>query len=186
MIENSQPVCVLCSSSQSVSPYTVLPTNSFPNEVTLCQTCLKQVEHQAELNPDYWQFLSETMWSDVPVIQVLSWRMLQRLKTESWAAELLDIFYLDGELLEWAKAVPEDEAPAPVSVHLDSLGNVLSNGDTVVLTKSLDVKGSNIQARIGTVVKNIRLVEQNTDQIEGKIEGQMIVILTKYLKKQHH
>jgi protein PhnA len=35
-----------------------------------------------------------------------------------------------------------------------------------------------------TVVKNIRLVEGNTEQIEGKIEGQSIVILTKYVRKQ--
>jgi protein PhnA len=38
---------------------------------------------------------------------------------------------------------------------------------------------------MGTVVKNIRLVENNTEQIEGKIEGQVIVILTKYVRKQN-
>jgi protein PhnA len=54
----------------------------------------------------------------------------------------------------------------------------------VVLTKSLDVKGSTLNAKMGTVVKNIRLVENNTEQIEGKIEGQTIVILTKYVRKQ--
>ncbi len=37
---------------------------------------------------------------------------------------------------------------------------------------------------MGTIVKNIRLVEGNTEQIEGKIEGQTIVILTKYVRKQ--
>jgi len=51
------------------------------------------------------------------------------------------------------------------------------------LTKSLDVKGSQINARIGTTVKNIKLVPDNTEQIEGKIEGQQIVILTKYVRK---
>ncbi|HEY1199872.1 MAG TPA: PhnA domain-containing protein, partial [Niastella sp.] len=35
-----------------------------------------------------------------------------------------------------------------------------------------------------TVVKNIRLVEENTAQIEGRIEGQVIVILTKYVRRQ--
>ena len=38
---------------------------------------------------------------------------------------------------------------------------------------------------MGTVVKNIRIVENNTEQIEGKIEGQVIVILTKYVRKQN-
>jgi len=56
-------------------------------------------------------------------------------------------------------------------------------GDTVVLTKTLDVKGSSLSAKLGTVVKNIRLVPDNTGQIEGKVEGQTIVILTKYLRK---
>jgi protein PhnA len=41
-----------------------------------------------------------------------------------------------------------------------------------------------MNAKMGTVVKNIRLVEENTEQIEGKIEGQTIVILTKYVRKQ--
>jgi protein PhnA len=60
---------------------------------------------------------------------------------------------------------------------------VLKTGDSVTLIKSLDVKGSQINAKIGTVVKNIRIVADNTEQIEGKIEGQQIVILTKFIKK---
>ncbi|MBO9611248.1 MAG: alkylphosphonate utilization protein [Dyadobacter sp.] len=71
-----------------------------------------------------------------------------------------------------------------MAVHRDSNGNILKNGDTVVLTRTLDVKGSSLNARMGTVVKNIRVVEDNTEQIEGKIDGQLIVILTKYLRKQ--
>jgi protein PhnA len=46
------------------------------------------------------------------------------------------------------------------------------------------VKGTSLNAKMGTIVKNIRLVEENTEQIEGKIEGQTIVILTKYVRKQ--
>ena len=61
---------------------------------------------------------------------------------------------------------------------------MLQSGDNVVLTKSFDVKGSTVNAKVGTVVRNIRLVSTNTEQIEGKIEGQTIVILTKYLRKQ--
>lgn len=48
----------------------------------------------------------------------------------------------------------------------------------------LDVKGTTLNAKMGNVVKNIRIVEENTEQIEGKIEGQVIVILTKYVRKQ--
>ncbi len=66
--------------------------------------------------------------------------------------------------------------------HKDSNGNILVNGDTVTLIKDLDVKGSSINAKIGTAVRNIRLVHDNTDQIEGKVDGQLIVILTKFVK----
>jgi protein PhnA len=52
-----------------------------------------------------------------------------------------------------------------------------------LISKTLDVKGSTISAKLGTVVKNIRLVHDNIEQIEGKVEGQTIVILTKYLRK---
>jgi protein PhnA len=72
-----------------------------------------------------------------------------------------------------------------MALHKDSNGQVLQNGDSVMLTKSLDVKGSTLNAKMGTVVKNIRIVEDNTEQIEGKIEGQLIVILTKYVRKQN-
>ena len=66
----------------------------------------------------------------------------------------------------------------------DCNGASLRAGGTLVLTGSLDVKGSTLNAKMGTVVKNIRLAEENTEQIEGKIEGQTIVILTKYVRKQ--
>ncbi len=92
--------------------------------------------------------------------------------------------YLDDELLSWAKANEDHESDGSVSLHRDANGNVLENGDTVVLIKSLDVKGSSVNAGLGTVVKNIRLSLNDTNYIEGKIEGQTIVILTQYLRKQ--
>jgi protein PhnA len=92
--------------------------------------------------------------------------------------------YLDDERLAWAKASGDHENDAAVELHKDSNGHQLQNGDTVVLTKSLDVKGSTLNAKMGTVVRNIRLVEDNTEQIEGRIEGQLIVILTKYVRRQ--
>jgi len=124
------------------------------------------------------------MWSEIPGIQVVSWRMLNRLRNESWAADNLDLLYLPDETLAWAKATGEHESDEAVEFHRDCNGNILQTGDSVVLIKSLDVKGSTINAKMGTVVKNIRLVENNTAQIEGRIEGQIIVILTKYVRKQ--
>ena len=72
---------------------------------------------------------------------------------------------------------------SPRRTRTHSNGVKLATGDSVTLIKSLDVKGSQINAKIGTVVKNIKLVADNTAQIEGKIEGQQIVILTKFVRK---
>ena len=94
------------------------------------------------------------------------------------------MLYLDDEKLAWAKATGDHDNDSAVELHKDCNGVLLQTGDTVVLTKSLDVKGSSLNAKMGTVVKNIRIVEENTEQIEGKIEGQVIVILTKYVRKQ--
>jgi protein PhnA len=123
------------------------------------------------------------MWSEVPAVQVVAWRMLNRLKSEGWPQDLLDMLYLDDETMTWAKSTGEDESDDDKIVHKDSNGAILQNGDTVTLTKELDVKGATFSAKRGTAVRNIRLVHDNAEQIEGKIEGQSIVILTQYVKK---
>jgi protein PhnA len=179
--------CELCKSGDPLKSYEVAPQphSNADDTILICNTCCAQIEKKAELNASHWTFLSETMWSEIPGIQVVSWRMLNRLKRESWAMENLDMMYLDEETLAWAKATGDHDNDDAVELHKDSNGNLLQNGDTVILTKSLDVKGSTLNAKMGTVVKNIRLVEDNTEQIEGKIEGQVIVILTKYVRKQN-
>ena len=52
----------------------------------------------------------------------------------------------------------------------DSNGNELKDGDTVVVIKDLKVKGSSLVVKVGTKVKNIRLIEGDHD-IDCKIEG---------------
>ncbi|RXK83222.1 PhnA domain-containing protein [Filimonas effusa] len=178
--------CELCQSEAPLKAYEVPPVDqaNADNTILICDTCRAQLERKAELDSNHWRFLSEVMWSELPAIQVVSWRMLNRLKQESWAADNLDMLYLDDENLAWAKATGDHENDEAVVLHRDANGQQLQHGDSVVLTKSLDVKGSTLNAKMGTVVRNIRLVEDNTDQIEGKIEGQTIVILTKYVRKQ--
>ena len=65
----------------------------------------------------------------------------------------------------------------------DSNGNILQAGDSVVVTQTLKVKGFSSGIKRGTVVKNIRLTDDE-DAIEGKVEGSVIVIKTCYLKKK--
>jgi len=91
---------------------------------------------------------------------------------------------MEDELKAFAKSqlVSEENITTEV-VHKDSNGAVIEVGDTVVLTKDLNVKGSSLTAKRGTAVRRISLVHDNPEQIEGKVEGQQIVILTKFVKK---
>lgn len=84
----------------------------------------------------------------------------------------------------WAKATGDPDNDAAVYLHKNCNGNILKTGDTVTLIKSLDVKGSSITAKLDAFVKNIRLVKENIEQIQGKIEGQVIVLFTKYVRRQ--
>jgi protein PhnA len=86
-----------------------------------------------------------------------------------------DYTYEDGSMYvcpecshEWAKdaAAAADE----VRVVRDSNGNALQDGDTVTVIKDLKVKGSSLVVKVGTKVKNIRIVEGDHD-IDCKIDG---------------
>jgi protein PhnA len=186
LLKRSEQKCELCQSENGLKLYEVLPQsgNTEDNCIFICNKCVAQIDKKEDLDSKHWNCLTTTMWSEVPGVQVVTWRMLNRLQNESWAAESLDMMYMDDERLAWAKATGDHENDSAADLHKDANGVVLQAGDTIVLTKSLDVKGTTLNAKMGTVVKNIRLVADNTEQIEGKIEGQTIVILTKYVRKQ--
>ena len=183
--ERSNSICELCGSTESLSVYTIPPDKGPGAESSLyvCEKCLGQLEKKEELDSAHWSCLKNSMWSEIPAVQVVSWRMLNRLKNESWATDAIDMLYLDDQMMEWAKASGDHLESQTEDIHKDSNGATLRTGDTVTLIKSLDVKGSQINAKIGTVVKNIKIVADNTEQIEGKIDGQLIVILTKFVRK---
>lgn len=65
----------------------------------------------------------------------------------------------------------------------DCNGNILANGDAVVVMKTLKVKGSSMVVKKGTVVKNIRLTE-DADEVDCKVDGSSIVLRTEFLKKK--
>lgn len=83
--------------------------------------------------------------------------------------------YHDGTLLvcpECAHEWTEDEQAAAEAgtVYKDANGNVLQDGDTVTVIKDLKVKGSSLVVKVGTKVKNIRLIDGDHD-IDCKIDG---------------
>jgi protein PhnA len=177
--------CELCIQSDTdLSAYTVPPKiDEIPdNQVVLCGECMRQIQEGNYKNTHYWRCLEGSIWSEVPAVQVLSYKILTKLSSEEWAGDSIESAILDESLIAWANA--EDVLEAQRVIHKDSYGAVLESGDTVLLTQNLNVKGTNYIAPKGTLVRKIRLVPDNAEQIEGKINNDTIVILTKYVKKE--
>lgn len=85
--------------------------------------------------------------------------------------------YEDGAMLvcpecahEWSPGAAADDAPEAARVVRDAVGNVLADGDSVTVIKDLKVKGSSLVVKVGTKVRNIRLVDGDHD-IDCKIDG---------------
>jgi len=181
----SESKCELCSATESLGIYEVPPDSDGSAErcVLICNTCREQIETPDIVDVHHWRCLNDSMWCQVPAVQVMAWRMLTRLRTEGWPQDLLDMLYLDDDTLAWAKATGEDKGGEDIVKHVDSNGAELEAGDTVTLIKDLDVKGANFTAKRGTAVRGISLVADNPEHIEGRVNGQQIVILTKFVKK---
>lgn len=88
-----------------------------------------------------------------------------------------ELTYEDGEMYvcpecghEWSKTAEASEAESDQLEVKDANGNLLVDGDTITVIKDLKVKGSSLVVKVGTKVKNIRLVEGDHN-IDCKIEG---------------
>ena len=179
--------CELCTSSEALDVYTVPPSSlgNPDDSVLVCSNCLSQINQPDTIDVHHWRCLNDSMWSQFSAVQVVAWRMLSKLsQTEAWAQDALDMMYLDEETQQWAtvEGGTTDSDDSAV-VHVDSNGAVLGMGDTVVLIKDLNVKGTSFVAKRGTSVRGIALVHDNPEHIEGKVNGTRIVILTKFVKK---
>ena len=177
--------CELCGATDNLSVYEIPPNSTGTPEqsVLTCKTCSEQINNPEKMDPNHWRCLNDSMWSQIPAVQVMAWRMLSRLSNEGWPQDLLDMLYLDDETLAWAQATGEGLSDEERVIHKDCNGAVLEVGDTVTLTKDLNVKGANFTAKRGTAVRKISLVADNAKHIEGKVDGQHIVILTEFVKK---
>ena len=174
--------CELCGSTENFQAYELPHSEGRSDSAILaCEKCRQQLPEGNVLEPNHWRCLNDTMWSPTPAVQVMAWRLLGRLEGESWAHDLLDMLYLDDDLKAWAAAGIEEEDEDAVDCR-DSNGVRLSAGDNVVIIKDLPVKGSSLVAKRGTAVRGISLTS-NPEHIEGRVEGQRIVILSCYVKK---
>ena len=168
LMARSGGVCEFCGAGEGLQPEDVPPAG----EVLLCPLCRGDEPAPA----GHWRALEGAAWSEVPVVQLAVWRKLTAL-AEPWATEAREGMILSAEAQAWA------DAPAALE-HRDSNGALLAQGDTVVLIKDLPVKGANFTAKRGTAVRGISLVPDNAAHIEGRVEGQRIVILTEFVKKR--
>ena len=167
--------CPLCAAATETLIDTPVDGGPFVASFAICVFCAGQL---AAPYPSHFRGLATTMWSEEPAVQVLAARTLTQLADEGWARDLSGELYLDDETRAWAEHV------APDLGHKDSNGVPLAAGDTVVLIKDLPVKGGGFTAKRGTAVHRISLVEDNAGHIEGRVEGQRIVILTEFVKKR--
>lgn len=173
--------CELSGVTEDLQVYQILPTRKggIDESIFASKTLIDQIENPESMDVNLWRCLNDSMWSEHLPVQVVSWRMLSRLGN----TELLEQMYLDEDDLAWAKASGEGEQDENKVIHRDSNGVILSTGDSVVLIKDLKVKGSSMVAKQGTAVRNIRLDHDNAEYIEGRVDGQTIVIITQYVKK---
>jgi len=183
--KRSNASCELCGATEHLQIYTLQPASKTEeqNSIYACTTCVSQIENPDTMSANHWRCLNDSMWSEHKPVQILAWRLLNRIKAEGWPQDLLEMMYLDEDDLEWAKALGDGEEDENKLIHRDVNGVILEAGDSVVLIKDLKVKGSSMVAKQGTAVRRIALDHDNEEYIEGKVDGQHIVIITKYVKK---
>ncbi len=177
--KRAESSCELCSSNNDLSEYEVSESGNDPssdNHALLCQKCIDELDKES-LDENHWRCLNTSMWSEYLPVQVLVYRTLSRLKGANWASELQDQMYLEEDAINWAKRGLQSNL-----VVKDSNGARLNPGDSVVLIKDLDVKGAGFTAKRGTKVTSIRLTD-DPGYIEGRVDGQMIVLKVEFLKK---
>jgi len=171
--------CELCGATEGISSLPIYPKSgeNDSDNIVACPKCTTQIQNSDNLDTHHLRCLTESIWSQTPSVQAISYRLLSQMPDESWAQDAIGGSYLDEETLEWAQSGEQK------IIHKDSNGNILNAGDSVTLIQDLNVKGANFVAKRGTAVRRIRLVHDNSEHIEGKVDGQHIVILTKFVKK---
>ncbi len=180
--QRSNDSCELCTATNNLVVYPVPPTSdlSAQQSVYICQTCQSQIDGENELDLNHWRCLNDSMWNQEPAVQVMSYRMLHKLSSESWAQDALEMIYMEDEVKTWAEqGIAAEQREGPTR---DSNGAELQDGDDVTLIKDLKVKGANFTAKQGTLVRGISLTD-NPEHIEGKVNGTRIVLVAAYLKK---
>ena len=88
-------------------PYEVPPVGENPDierTLLISEACHEVLERPDSLKGREWQCLAEVVWSEMPAVQVVAWRMLHKLaKREDWAREVMEELFVDEEVEKWAR-----------------------------------------------------------------------------------
>jgi protein PhnA len=106
LARRSRSRCELCEASGvPLSVFEVppeLPEPSPDAALFLCEECRSQLDNPRQFDATRWRFLTESIWSEIPAVQVLAVRLLRRLcDREDWAADALEDLYLDEDVEAW-------------------------------------------------------------------------------------
>ncbi|MCF6189341.1 MAG: PhnA domain-containing protein [Cocleimonas sp.] len=181
LLKRGDSKCELCKSDEDLSAYDIPPITqrSLDKSILVCSSCLHQIEETEEMDPNHWRCLNDSMWSEIAAVQVMSWRILNRLNGLGlgWPDELLEMLYIEDDVKKWAMANmrPVDEPTVDIN------GVPFTVGCSAVMTKDMYITGANFTAKRGAVVKNIGLTNKSTS-IDGNLNGFRIVLGTGYLK----
>ncbi|MDD2357759.1 MAG: PhnA domain-containing protein [Thiovulaceae bacterium] len=176
LIARSGNKCELCGSEENLSVLEVSPSDSSAGQsVLVCSRCKGQIESD-ELDESHFNCLNDSMWSEVPAVKVMAYRLLTKLGRQ----DLLEMMYLEDEEKSWAEAGLKTASDVIVK---DANGVILQHGDSVVILKDLDVKGAGFTAKRGTTVRNITIPADVEGHIEGRVNGAKIYLKTEFLKK---
>ena len=170
--ERSSGCCELCGVQEGLQAYIVAPKEE---TIVICSTCTATIDTPLE-DAKHWNCLHDSMWSSVPAVQVMAFRLL----TQLGAQDQLDMLYLEEDVKVWAQKGLATETQEPTR---DANGTILAEGDSVSIIKDLVVKGAGFTAKQGTTVKNIRMVPGDPTHIQGRVNGTVIYIISAYLKK---
>lgn len=184
LIERCQNLCELCSASAPLSPFVVAPYTQMTvdHSVMICATCSDQLNNPEKTDVNHWRCLNDSMWSQVAPVQVLAWQKLNQLvgAEQTWAADLLEMMYMDEELTKWAETGLSQNQDKPKDVN----GVELKKGDDVTVIKDLPIKGSSQVIKQGTVVRNINVSTEDSVHIQGKVNGQAMYVIAAYCRKK--
>jgi len=108
LVRRSRSHCELCGKNGvKLEVHEVTPLEEEPSVdacVFICEGCHRQVDDPKKIMPTHWRCLNNSLYSEVPAVQVIAFRLLRHIagKGEHWAEELMEHAYLESEIEDWA------------------------------------------------------------------------------------